>query len=283
MQVFMSFFATIFLAIFYPNDSWLNELANMDAYVENDKINLLTIGAEPNVIENNGTWPLTPVQRSDGKAEVNLGTFDTQPAHVTNVEEMETSYSKMESVANQHASALRKKAMLSAAYNIAPVTNTANMPVLTTTGADRGDGTNALTYADILRLNRNFNKYDVPLNNRVILLSPEHEEDLLNEDANRYNLMMTTGKISNFKIYVTNHGVTYDAVTGNKNPIGTLNGQSTSIVFYKNSAIRAMGSLKGEPEYNWALYRGWLFGLQMRFLAIPVLSKGLGAIYSAAC
>lgn len=272
-------FAAIILAMFYPDGSWLNELTSMDHMVEYDKINLGEVGADPNVIKDNSTWPLTPTTRTDTGIEIPLATFDTEPTHVTHVEELETSYDKCQSVVAQHANALRTQASLSAAYNIAPSSNATNTPVLATTGADRGDGNNALTYKDILTLRTKFNKANLPQLGRVIVLCPEHEEDLLNEDAARYNQIMTTGTIAGFKVYTFTGNPTY-STSGSKKPYGDFTGQPSSIAFVNSEVMRCMGSIEGEPEKRWADYRGWLLGFQMRFVAMPFRRKGIAAIYS---
>ncbi len=273
-------FAAIILGLFYPEGSWLNELTSMDHMVEYNAINLSQIGADPNVVKDNGTWPLTITQRTDSGIQIPLATYDTEPTFVTNVEEMETNYNKCESVAKQHIQALRTKAALSAAYNIAPASDSANTPVLATTGANRGDGNKALTYKDLLKLRTKFNKANYPMQGRVLLLSPEHEEDLLAEDVNRYNRIMETGQVAGFKVYTFNGNPTYNT-SGNKNAYGTLTGQPSSIAFLNTEVMRAMGTIEGEPEKRWADYRGWLLGFQMRFVAMPFRSKGIAAIYSA--
>lgn len=273
-------FAAIILSLFYPDGSWLNELTSMDHMVEYNSINLSQIGADPEVVKDNNTWPLTPTQRTDDGINIPLATFDTKPTHVTNVDELETAYDKCESVVRQHANALRTKAALSAAYNIAPSAHGAGTPVFATTGPVRFDNKKALTYNDLLKLRTSFNKANYPMAGRVILLSPEHEEDLLAEDADRYNRIMQTGQVAGFKVYTFNGNPTYSA-TGTKNPYGTLTGQPSSIAFLNSEVMRAMGTIEGEPENRWADYRGWLLGFQMRFIAQPFRDKGVAAIYSA--
>ena len=273
-------FANIILSLFYPAWSWLNELTSMDHMVSANKINLAEVGADPEVVKDNRQWPLVPTERTDKGVEIVLGTFDTVPTHVTNVEELETNYNKCESVVQQHVNSLRSLAAQSAAYNIAPESNSANTPVLATTGADRGDGNKALTYKDLLRLRTAFNKKNYPLEGRVLLLCPEHEEDLLAEDVNRYNQIMTTGQVAGFKVYTFNGNPNY-STAGVKADYGTTNAQPASIAFLKSEVMRAMGTIEGEPEKRWADYRGWLLGFQLRFVAMPFRNQGIAAIYSA--
>jgi len=281
-SVFKEIFTSIILSLFYPDGSWLNELTSMDHMVDNNTINLAECGADPEVVENNNVWPLVPVQRTDTGIRIPLATFDTKPTHITNVEEMETAYNKAESVATQHANTLRKKASVSAAYNIAPASHTSNTPVLKTTGADRGDGTKAITYRDITELSLAFDNGDLPQEGRILLLSPQHKADLKNEDIKLYKQMMIDGNIDTFKIYTFTGNPKYNVTTGAKMPYGSATGAVTSVAFVKSEAMRAMGTIEGEPEKRWADYRGWLLGFQMRFVALPFRSYGIGAIYTDA-
>ena len=114
---------------------------------------------------------------------------------------------------------------------------------------------------------------------RALQVEITHDDALGVEDVDRYNRMMTSGTLAGFKIYVTNHGVQY-STSGAKQDYGTTNAQPCSIAFCKSEVMRAMGTIDGEPEKRWADYRGWLLGFQMRFVAMPFRSKGIGAIYS---
>ena len=279
--VFKEIFTSIILALFYPDGSWLNELTSMDEWVDNNTINLSIVGADPEVVENNSTWPLTPSQRTDQGVAIPLATFDTVPTHVTNVEEMETNYAKAESVSSQHANTLRKKASMSAAYNLSPAAHAANTPVLATTGADRGDGTKSLTFKDITELSLAFDNGDLPQEGRILVLNPKHKADLKNEDIKQYKAMLADGMVDGFKIYTFTQTAKYNAATGAKMPYGSATGAVSSFAFVKSQAMRCMGSIEGAPEQRWADYRGWLLGFQMRFVALPFRACGYGTVYSA--
>lgn len=279
--VLKEIFTDIILSLFYPDGSWLNELTSMDHMVDNNTINLAEVGADPEVVENNTTWPLTPSQRTDSGIAIPLATFDTEPTHVTNVEEIETAHDKATSVATQHANTLRKKASTSAAYNLAPAADNTNTPVLATTGDAKANGNKALTFEDITNLSLAFDNADLPQDGRILLLCPEHKADLKNQDLKLYKQMMADGTIDGFKMYTFTGNPKYNASTGAKMPYGSATGQVSSVAFVKSEAMRAMGTIEGEPEKRWADYRGWLLGFQMRFVALPFRAYGYGAIYSA--
>lgn len=278
--VLKEIFTEIILSKFYPDGSWLGELTSMDHMVDNNTINLAQVGANPEVIKDCTQFPITPTTRTDTGVEITLATFDTRPTHVSNVEEMETNYKKAESVLKQHINTLREACSLSAAYNIAPDSNSADHPVLPTTGNANGNGHKALTYNDILKLRTAFNKKNFPMTDRVLVLCPEHEEDLLAEDANRYNQIMTTGQVAGFKVYTFNGNLHY-STGGNKSDYGVTNTQPASFAFCKSEAMRAMGDIDSDVESRWAEYRGVLIACQVRFVAMSMRGKAVAAIYSA--
>lgn len=278
-KVFKEIFTNIILALFYPDWSWLKELTNMDHMVDNNTINLAQCGANPEVVENNDTWPLTPTQRTDEGIAITLATFDTRPTHITNVEEMETNYNKAESVVKQHSNTLYKKACMSASFNCSPASNAVNTPVLKTTGAANSKGYKALTFNDITDLSLAFDEGDLP-DNRILLLCPQHKKDLKNENIKLYKQMMTDKEIDGFRIFNFTGNPKYDPSTGTKMPYGSATGNPASVAIVTTEAMRAMGDIEGEPEKRWADYRGWLLGFQMRFVALPFRKFGYGAVYS---
>ncbi|MFV0397947.1 MAG: hypothetical protein ACK5JU_08015 [Bacteroidales bacterium] len=280
--VFKEIFATIILSLFYPDASWLKELTSMDHMVDNNAINLAECGADPEVVENNATWPLTPAQRTDSGIIIPLATFDTKPTHVTNVESIETNYEKAKSVTQQHINTLYKRACTSAAYNLAPAEHASNTPVIKTTGAVNTNGVRALTYNDITDLSLAFDNGDLPQDGRILLLSPQHKKDLKNENIKLYKQMMTDKEIDGFKVYTFTGNPKYDPTDGSKLPYGSATGNDSSVAFVKTAAMRAMGTIEGEPEKRWSDYRGWLLGFQLRFVALPFRTYGYGAIYSDA-
>lgn len=280
MAYVVHLFLSVFIELFYPDDSWLNELEDFDHMVKYDTINLAEVGADPDVLENNTVYPLVPVTREDNKITATLSTFDTKPTHVTDVEDMNVDYKKTKSVMGQHINSLRTKCSKSGAYNMSPQTNTADAPVLKTTGAKNARGFKALTFEDVTNLSLAFDEADIPQEGRVIVLCPQHKTDLKNENIKLYKAMMSDKEIDGFKIYTHTGNPTYDPATGAKSPYGALTGNPSSFAFYKARTLRARGSVTAEAERHFATYRGTLVGAQVRFVAMPLGKKAVGAIYS---
>lgn len=278
---FNQIFTDVLKKNLYADGSWLSRLGNFDEFVKANTINMTQIGADPNVVKNNTTWPLTPTQRTDSGIAIPLATFDSEPTHITNVEELETNYNKCESAVQQHVAKLRDTICKSACYNLAPASHAAATPVIRTSGADRGDGSKRLTFADVLALRTAFNKAHLPMENRILLLNPDHEADLILEDSNRYNAMLQSGKIAGFDVYVYSETPFYTAA-GAKSAATATSGKMSSVAFCASETMRAMGTIEGEPEKRWAEYRGWIFGAQVRFVAQPIRTLGYGAIVDAA-
>jgi hypothetical protein len=272
--VFQQIFTDILMEKYRDgNAAVLNEFTSMDHMVSYNTINLSEIGADPEVVENNTTWPLVPTQRTDSGIAIALSTFDTKPTHITNVEEIETNYDKARSVLDQHVNTLISQFTTSALYNIAPDKTADGTPVSLTSGS-------TLTYKDILTLRTKFNKLNLPMDGRVLVLAPEHEEALLAEDVDRYNQIMVSGQVAGFKVLTSTGLPTYTVASSaaTKNAKGVTTGKTASLAFCKSEVMRAMGDINCQSELRWADYRGWLIGAQARFVALPIRSLGIAAI-----
>lgn len=269
----------VLMGKYREDGSILNEFTSFDHLVKFNSINMSEVGADPEVVMNAQTYPLTLSQRSDKGVQISLNTFDTKPTLVTNVEELETNYDKAASILKQHSDSIVNKMIKSALYNIAPSSHSSKTPVLSTTGQVNSDSNKKMTYADILRMRTAFNKLNIPQEGRVMVLCPIHEEDLLAEDADRYNQMMITGQVAGFKVYVSNSNPYY-STSGAKSDYEVTNTQPASIFFAKGEVMRAIGDIACKPEERWADYRGYAIGAQARFAALPIRDLGIGAIWS---
>jgi hypothetical protein len=273
---------------FYADDSFLTELRDMSAFVSNDVINLAEAGVNPDVLVNNTAYPIPFAQRTDVPIALALDTYDTENTLIRSIETAELSHDKRSSVLYGHRQALKMTFMQKAAHAIAPAADGVFTPLLTTTGANNGDGFKRLTYADILKLKKRFDNAEIPADGRILILSAQHQEDLELEDVNRYNLVMDKGVLRGFKLYflADNRLPRYNKTSGAKVAYGAVAAPSTdtiaSIAFHKDEVMKAQGTLdmfvrEKDPEE-----RGDIMGFQMRGLSMPIRGKGIAAIYNAA-
>lgn len=275
---------------FYADDSFLSELRDLSAFVENDIINLAEAGVDPDVIINNTTYPIDIADRNDAPIAIEIDRFDTENTQILKADQVELSYDKLSSVMTGHRNALRMKIMEKGVHAIAPASNGTYTPLLTATGADNGSGLKRLTWSDVRKLQTKFDQAEIPAEGRIIIFSSQHLEDLEVEDLDRFNKMMDKGVVCGFKIYtVANKRLPkYNKSTGAKVAFGAaaapLTDSTATIAFHKAEVARAMGSedmfhSKAESD---PIYRRDVIGFAKRAIVIPIRNKGIAAIYSPA-
>lgn len=221
-----------------------------------------------------------------------LDKFDTTNTTITDDELHALPYNKENSVADQHREVLEETTVEKALHSLCPVGNTAETPIVLTTGASNEEtpARKVCQPKDLAKLQRKFNDLKIPKKNRILVLCNQHLEDLLNADekfANQYNINSKEGKVTKsygFEIYEENYNpvfqggskMAYDAAANE-----TLD-QNVSVAFYTGRCVKARGSVtmyhkkaQDDPER-----RESKIGFRMRFIAFPKTTKGFGAIVS---
>lgn len=273
---------------FYADDSFLSEARNMDAFVENNKINLAEAGVNPDVLVNNTTYPIGAAERSDVPIELPLDYYDTENTIIRNARKVELSYDKRTSVIYGHKQALKMGVMEKAIHAYAPDQNGTFTPVIATTGATQG-GFKAITFDDILDLEAAFDEAEVPAEGRVLVLNAKHKTQLRKADLKLYKEVFSgsQGSFAGFKIYTlaSKRMPVYNKSTGEKAAYGAVAAPSTdticSVAFHKDEVMRSTGEAEMFATEKSPTERGDLIGFQMRALCLPIRGKGIGAIYSA--
>lgn len=168
---------------FYPESNFLNYFTDMSSLVDNDKINLVEAGVDPEVLVNNTTYPIPTVQRVDTPIAIELDKFETKNTLVRRPEVIEYSYDQLESVVRGHRNSLQTKTGEKAIHAIAPQVSSAFTPVITTTGSvsvrDDDNTRHRMLVEDILALKMLFDEKDIPLEERYLVLHPKHVTDLV--------------------------------------------------------------------------------------------------------
>lgn len=274
---------------FYPDGSWLSGVVDMTQFVENNTINLAEIGVDPTVLVNNTTYPVPANVRTDNPLAIPLDRFDTENTIVHNAEAVELSYDKRASVIKQHKDALRAFGYRRAAQAYGPQSNAAFTPVINTTGGNTSGGQKAITIADVAKMQRLFNEAELPEEGRRAILHPIHVESLLAEDKSLFKqfVNLKEGQVLRFcgfdfftftrnPVYLHNTNAKKAwgaAVTGNDS-------EAASIFFVTSEVMMADGTYDMFIRENDPELRGDMIGFQKRFVALPMRSKGQGAIVS---
>lgn len=274
----------------YDNSGHLLRSVDMSAFVNYNTINLGDAGVDPDVLINNNTYPIATVERTDSPLTISLDRYRTKNTVVRDAEAVQLAYNKLESVIRGHRSKIAETVLAKATHAWAPAADGAYTPVFETGGVDRADGSNrkALTVKDVAKARRMFDKLKVPQAGRVLVLCPEHQEDLINADAQLFKAFANqrTGDILQlfgFDIYVSTLTATYNSTTGAKENFGAAAASTdspSSLFYHENEVMRADGDTEmfarlRDPEQD-----GDIVGFGKRFISMPIRGKYQGSIYS---
>ncbi|RYZ21735.1 MAG: hypothetical protein EOP49_46870, partial [Sphingobacteriales bacterium] len=84
---------------FWKDNAWMKSFKSDDQYVVNGKtVHVPQPGSKPTVTKNPSSWPLSAAQRTDSDVNYDLDFYVTAPTHISDAEEAEVSYNKMDSV-----------------------------------------------------------------------------------------------------------------------------------------------------------------------------------------
>jgi hypothetical protein len=263
---------------------------DMSAYVDNNVINLADAAVNPNVLINN-TADIAITDYNPAALTIPLEYFDTVNTRIRNVLKKQYQFDGIKSMSKQHKNTLAEKIAKKVTFNWTPNSNSAFTPVLVASGAARADnGLKALSIRDIARMQTAFDELNAPQMGRVLILSPKHREDLLNENANLFNQFaeLKAGKILSlygFDIYVYSLNPIYNRTTGVKTAFEAAAAATDtycSLFYQENEVMRAEGTLDifFTPKEINNVSRADVFGLQQFYTGRPVRNKLVGAVYS---
>lgn len=266
-----------------PDTSFLSRSVDMSEFVDANKLNLAEAGVDPEVLIDNDVFPVPSSQREDIPKELLLHTFDTKNTIVRNIEEKESSYSKMESVVRSHRNALIKKTSAFAAHNWCPTKDGEFTPVIASSGAVNASGVKKVSFEDFLQMEAKFRMLDVDMNSLVAVLNAVHLADLMAEDMKLYKEVLTSGKLFSFSLFSYSGLPLFDTTTGTKKALGAAKGENdtqASLCYSATEVCRASGDMDVFVKYKDPAERGDVIGYQQRFTALPIRGKYIGAIYS---
>lgn len=266
-----------------PDTSFLSHSVNMDEHVHANVLHLQEAGVDPKVLVDNDVWPIPVATREDIPLELPLHTFDTENTLVRNVEEMESSYKKMESVVRSHRNSLTKNISKHAAYNWCPTENGDMTPVLVSNGAVNKAGLKRISFEDILTMEAKFRALDVEMDSLVVVLNAIHLADLQAEDLKLYKEVLSSGKIFNSKLFTFSGLPYFDTATGKKKAFGSAIAETdtqASLMYCEKEVCLARGTVDVFAKYKDPEQRGDIIGFQQRAMALPIRGKYIGAIYS---
>lgn len=271
--------------------TFLDLIPDYSAIVENDIIHMVEVGADPDVLINNTTYPIEIQKSDESDIAISLDKFQTKATPVTDDELHNISYDKMGVTVEKHSNAILTTKFMKAIHALAPQADTAKTPIIITSGdAESATNRKRIRREDIIALKEKFDKLQIPTDARILVLCSDHVNDLLLSDQKftdqYYNYQ--TGKISNlysFQVYEY-VGNPYFKADGTKIAFGTAPsaGQfQASVAYYAKRMFKATGSTKAyiSRAENDPLNQQNLINYRHYFITLPKLQEAIGAIVSA--
>jgi hypothetical protein len=277
---------------FKRDGGFLNTIPDRSSLVKNSAIHLVDLGADPNILVNNTTYPIATTQASDGDIIIGLDKLDTENTGIREDYLFALSFDAIAEYTESHILSLLESMADRAIHAIAPAGNTTATPIISTTGATDGEtqARKQITKADILKLKKKFDDNNIPKVGRVLVLCPEHVQQILAFDelfANQYQNIREGQilRLYGFDIYEYGKMPLYDASNAKK-AWGAAAAPTTdryaSVAYYAPRMFKAMGMPKmfyreatTDPEN-----RMTTIGFQHRFICMPKKSESIGAIVS---
>jgi hypothetical protein len=278
---------------FTHEGTFLEAVQDYSRYAENDVIHLVDAGAKPEVLINNNTYPIPIQELPDGDITISLDKFQTKATSITDDELHAISYKKIEHVTTGHRESLQESTADKAAHALAPLQNTADTPILKTTG-DLVEGQRMMIHKDLIRLKKACDDLKIPARSRNIILSTRHENDLLQVDEKfeKQFVNRAEGKVLNymgfnFYTFINTPKYAIDATTKAAAKVAfgaALAGTEVdaSAFFYGPNTFKAIGSLKryfAEAEKD-PIYQRNLINYRQMFIALPKVLRGMAAVVS---
>lgn len=275
--------------------TFLDGLPDYSQYAENDVIHLVDVGADPDVLVNNTTYPIDVQELDDGDIALSLDKFQTKATPITDDELYAISYDKMGSVTGRHGDAITEAKYAKAIHALAPAENKTKTPVIETSGEfaegeDAEAGRRMITRKDIIALKKSFDDMSVPVQGRRLVLCSDHVNDLLLQDqkfADQY-YKYESGKIANmygFEVFEYVANPVFKASDSKKLAFAGTPGSNdyqASVAFYTKHTFKAKGSTKmyySEARTDPENQRN-LVNFRHYFIVLPKKTEAIGAIMS---
>lgn len=276
---------------YIADPGFLSTIADESAMVQNRVIHLAELGVTPQVLLNNNVYPIPTNVGNLNDLPITLESLSTTNTAIREDYLFTVEPDVIAAYTKTHVRQLREFSGIRASYNIAPSADATNTPVILTTGDSDGNASSRkrITKNDILNLRKRFDLASVPEEDRILVLCPEHLNQILGFDENFADQYSNrrTGQVFNlwgFQTYMFAKTPLYTG--GNKKAFGTAPAPATecysSVAYSAAEVFKAMSDLKmhyrlaeNDPEN-----RANIIGFGMYFITAPRRPQGLGAIVS---
>lgn len=265
---------------FYPNDSFASKSVDDSAYVNASKVHIPNAGAPSKVEKNRQNKPAQVGQRTDQDLEYTIDEFTTNPIHISNIEEVELSYDKRNSVLMNDRSELQRVAHMSLlerwADGAGSKVKTSGKSIKAHTYDGATGNRKGVAKADVLALMTLFNKQEIPAENRFLLLDADMYASLLADltEADKMTFLASanaqTGVLGNLYGFSVLQRSTVLRTKADGETLlfeGELNEDTelaAGLAWQQNCVSRAMGEVKMFSSENNPAYYGDIYSFLVR-------------------
>ena len=261
----------------FAGAEFITKSVDHSAFVSNKIVHLPQAGSVPAIVKDRAAYPATIAQRTDSETTYNLAEFTTDPIHLTDIDELQTSYDKRNSILGQHVEVLNDRIALETAF--AWSTDTAANQIVTTGAAsslalaENATGTRKeLTKEDVRAAAALFDRQNVVSTGRVLVLPSDmyyqlfSDTTLISSDYMRKASLESgvMAQLYGFDIMIRSKVAEFGEAASvyTKNAVGAAGAATDSLgalAFQTNSVSNALGDIKVFANEDKAEYYGSIF------------------------
>lgn len=266
------------------NADFLPFSVDHSAYIAFGTVHVPQSGSNPTVVKNPATFPLAISERTDTDRTYSLNQFALEPTLISNLDELQISYDKRQSVLGQQITTLTQRigdevAISWSATGAANIVGTTGSAVATSLAPGATGTRKAVTLADIASLANKLDKDNVPRQNRKLLMSTDMFWELFqisdvirasyNGFQNQPNVLANgiVAMLYGFEIMMRPVVSVYANSATSPKAFGAATATTDNlacIAFHSTTVARALGSMtplydsgsngNGKPEYLGSIF-----------------------------
>lgn len=266
------------------NADFLPYSVDHSAYIAFGTVHVPQSGSNPTVVKNPATFPLAISERTDTDRTYALNQFALEPTLISNLDELQISYDKRQSVLGQQITTLTQRigdevAISWSATGAANIVGTTGSAVATSLAPGATGTRKAVTLADIASLANKLDKDNVPRQNRKLLMSTDMFWELFqisdvirasyNGFQNQPNVLANgiVAMLYGFEIMMRPVVSVYANTVTTPKAFGAATATTDNlacIAFHSTTVARALGSMtplydsgsngNGKPEYLGSIF-----------------------------
>lgn len=266
------------------NADFLPYSVDHSAYIAFGTVHVPQSGSNPTVVKNPATFPLPISERTDADRTYALNQFALEPTLITNLDELQISYDKRQSVLGQQLTTLTQRigdevAISWSATGAANIVGTTGSAAATALAPGATGTRKQITLADIASLASKLDKDNVPRQNRKLLMSTDmfwelfQISDVIRASYNGFqsqpNVLQSgiVAMLYGFEIMMRPVVSVYANSTTSPKAFGAATATTDNlacIAFHSTTVARALGSMtplydsgsngNGKPEYLGSIF-----------------------------